>query len=233
VGGLWPQLLGSGQILVGLLQVPVVNRHPGAGGVEHQAGHALLQVGVGDHRPGLVDQGLSDLPILAADGQDGPLGQSNRGRDGRPAVLGHLDRLGQDAVGQVLVAGQQVRDAQQQLGRGPPEATHRDQGQSQLGVGPHLPDPAAAQLGERPTEPEQRRGTESPATDLVVGALVLGRPISPGSTQLSSWWDDARSRSDWFNRAECQRFRSGTGVPAAGGKESSDMPVGEADREKA
>jgi hypothetical protein len=40
----------------------------------------------GDHRPGLVDQGLGGAPVLAADGQDGPLGQSDGGGDGRPGV---------------------------------------------------------------------------------------------------------------------------------------------------
>jgi hypothetical protein len=47
----------------------------------------------GDHRPGLVDQGLGGAPVLAADGQDGTLGQSDGGGDGRPGVLGHLNRL--------------------------------------------------------------------------------------------------------------------------------------------
>ena len=101
----------------------------------------------GDHRSGLVDQGLGVLPVLAADGQDGPLGQGDGDRDGGAGVLGHLDRLGQDVIGHAQVAGQQVGDPQQQLRRRPPEAAHRNQGQGQLGVGPHLGDPVAAQLG--------------------------------------------------------------------------------------
>jgi hypothetical protein len=84
VGGPGSQLLGSCQVLFGLVQVPVVDGHSGAGGVQHQAGHALLQVCGSDHRPGLLDQGLGVVPVLAADRQDGPLGQGDGGGDRRP-----------------------------------------------------------------------------------------------------------------------------------------------------
>ena len=92
----------------------MVDGHPGAGRIEHQAGHAPPEVRAGDHRPGLlVGQGLGGSPVLAAaDGEDGPLGQGDAGGDRCPGVLGHLNRLGQDAISHAVVAGQQVGDPQ-------------------------------------------------------------------------------------------------------------------------
>ena len=178
VGGLWPQLLGPRQVLVGLAQVAVVDGHPGRRRVQHDAGHAVLQMRRGDHRSRLLDQGLGVLPVLAADGQDGPLGQGDAGGDGRAGVLGHLDRLGQDVVGHAQVAGQQVRDPQQQLRRRPPEAAHRDQRQGQLGVGPHLGDPVAAQLGPQQGPPAVDRGAAVGQPPLVGSPSRPRRPTA-------------------------------------------------------
>jgi hypothetical protein len=157
-----------------------------AGVYQHSDGRPLL----GRKLKGKSVQEMKDLGLLAEDADAPPCwglaGQGCRGMSEDTEREGRIGEARWPGMGAVLALGPPHRFAH------PDDWTIR---------------------GERPTEPEQRRGTESPATGLVVGALVLGRPISPGSTQLSSWWDDARSRSDWFNRADCQRFRSGMGAP--------------------
>jgi hypothetical protein len=48
---------------------------------------------------------------LAVHRHDGPLRQADRGRHRRAGVLGHLDRLGQDAISNDKVTGQQDRNS--------------------------------------------------------------------------------------------------------------------------
>ena len=107
--------------------------------------------------------------------------RATRGGDGRSGVLGHLDRLGQHVVGHAKVAGQQVGDPQQQLRRRPPQAAHRDQRQGQLGVGPHLGDPVAAQLGPQQGPPALDRGAAVGQHPLIGSPFGgIGPPLGRG-----------------------------------------------------
>ena len=60
--------------------------------------------------------------------------------------------------------------------RRPPEAAHRDQRQGQLGVGPHLGDPVAAQLGPQQRPPAIDRGAPVGQHPLVGSPFGRGGP---------------------------------------------------------
>ena len=74
-----------------------------------------------------------------------------------------------------------LRDPHQQLRRCPPQAAHRNQRQGQLGVGPHLGDPVAAQLGPQQGPPAIDRGAAVGQQPLIGSPFGrVGPPLSRG-----------------------------------------------------
>ena len=107
--------------------------------------------------------------MLPVDAHQGLFGQREHGDAGRPAVLGDLRRLGQQAVGAIEVPVQQVRDPEQEDCLGPQRAAGGHQLAGLFGVDAQLLDPVAAHR-----RPEQRH----PAVDR--RRAIRQRPRLPG-----------------------------------------------------